>query len=183
MVTSIKILNPKIKIKKLFGNPNYFQKSLYPDLSNEMEEVYQDITYCSSPNSTSETKILSISSASTTAPKQNLVSDFQDDDDEIILSISEEILNETMEEQKKTKQKIELVNFLKQDLSELDLKKNAIIRELKPLENQYQFLLGKKLEIEKKTSAAQKEVSKFNIELVKVQTLIDEAEKKIETLL
>lgn len=184
VVTSIKILNPKIKMKKIFGNPNYFEKRLYPDLTREVEEIFQDISYCSSSSVTPETNISSNSTATETLPKQNLVNiDDSDDDDELLLSISEEDLNKTIEEEKKIKQKNELVNFLKQDLSELNFQKLAIMKELKPLENQHQFLLGKRNEIEKNTCAARKEISKYNIELEKVQKLIDEAEKKVETLL
>lgn len=170
-------------MKKIFGNPNYFEKSLYPDLSNEIEEVYQD---CSSLQSTLEMNTPSTSTGLTTSPKQNVVTsrqDDSDDDDELLLSISEEVLNETMEEQKKINQKNELIRFLEQDLSELNFKRLAIVRELKPLENQHQFLLGKMIEIENSISAARKELSKFNMELEKVQTSIDEAEKKIRTLL
>lgn len=173
----MKILPSSLKVKKMFGNPNYFEKS---NLSDSTEEIYQEITYQSAPKS--ESMAPSTSTCLTGPAEENPGINFDDidDDDQMLLSISEEDLNKTIEETKEARQLKELLKYLKEDLKQLNSEKLVIIKEIKPFENKLQLLQHKKFEIGKTTFTARKQLTEFNIELAKIEEKITELDKRIK---
>lgn len=106
-----------------------------------------------------------------------------DEEDELLLNISDEIVGMSPEKKKENDRNIELLKYIKRDMIDYENEKLTLMKKNQFLLKQFQFFQKKKKEIDNRIASAQNELLAVDAELEVVEKSISELEAKKKNLL
>lgn len=163
-----KFIPPLENFEKILGNPKYFGISNKDEDQLNLASPSTSVDLKKSPNS-----VFTPLSANLSV----------EEEDELLLNISDDIVGMSPEKKKQNDQNRELLKYLQRDLTNYENEKLDLLKKNKSLLNHFEMLQKKKVETAKCIALNKNELMALDLELENIQKIISEIEAKKELLL